>query len=193
MPVHHHLVAFDRPLVAVGTPDAPREYTAADLLAARSAGHREGGDAARGLVDHQLVELRSEIQALQQGLLERLRQAHDDLIGQVRAALPCLAVEIGRRLLADLEPSPELVERLCRQALDQLYPERAGLELVVGPHDSAILENLVPSWRTHFPDLRITIDDTLLPGDCLVRSRFGVTDARAESKLAALRHELTGP
>lgn len=38
----------------------------------------------------------------------------------------------------------------------------------------------------------ITVDDTLNPGDCLVRSRFGVTDARAASKLSSLRQELVG-
>jgi flagellar assembly protein FliH len=51
---------------------------------------------------------------------------------------------------------------------------------------------MVPTWRVHFTNLRVTIDDTLSPGDCLVRSRFGVTDARASSKLESLRHELLG-
>ena len=101
-------------------------------------------------------------------------------------------MEIGQRLLAGFVPPPELVEKLCREALDQLYPERDGLELVVGPRDAAVLERLVPSWRAHFTNLRITIDDTLNPGDCLVRSRFGVTDARGESKIASLKQELLG-
>lgn len=192
MAVHHQLVAFDRPLVAVRTADAPREYTAADLLAARTAGYQEGGDAARAFTDHQIVELRVEMQELQHGIFQRLANAHEELTAQVRAALPALAVEIGQRLLAGMVPPPELVERLCREALDQLYPEREGLELVVGPRDAAVLERLVPSWRGHFTDLKITVDDTLNPGDCLVRSRFGVTDARASSKVAALRQELVG-
>lgn len=192
MPVHHHLVAFDRPLLAVRTADAPREFTAADLAAARATGHREGGDAARAFTNQQIVELRAEMQELQHGLFHSLTDAHSRLSAQVREALPGLAIEIGRRLLAGFVPPPELVEKLCREALDQLYPERAGLELVVGPRDAAVLERLVPSWRVHFTDLKITVDDTLDPGDCLVRSRFGVTDARAASKLAALRQELVG-
>ncbi len=192
MATHHQLVAFDRPLLGVRTADAPREYTAADLLAARAEGHREGGDAARAFTDQQIVELRAEMQELQQGVFQRLHEAHDELLAQVRSALPALAVEVGRRLLAGYEPPPEQVELLCREALDQLYPERSGLELVVGPRDGAVLERLVPAWRTHFPDLKITEDDTLGPGDCLVRSRFGVTDARGASKLAGLRQELLG-
>jgi flagellar assembly protein FliH len=190
MALHREAISFDRPLVAVRTACAPREYTEADLVVARSEGYREGGDAARAFTDQQIVELRAEMQELQRGIFQRLSSAHEELAGQVRAALPSLAVEIGQRLLAGLVPPPELVERLCREALDQLYPERAGLELVVGPRDAAVLERLVPAWRVHFTDLRITVDDTLNPGDCLVRSRFGVTDARASSKLAALKQEL---
>jgi flagellar assembly protein FliH len=192
MSVHHQLIAFDRPLLGVRTADAPREFTAADLLAARAAGHREGGDAARSFTDQQIVELRAEMQELQQGVFQRIQEAHDELLAQVRSALPALAVEIGQRLLAGHVPPPEMVEQLCREALDQLYPERSGLELVVGPRDAAVLERLVPAWRVHFPELKITVDDTLNPGDCLVRSRFGVTDARAASKLAGLRQELLG-
>ena len=193
MSVHHQTLAFDRPLVAVQpSVGALREHTAAELLAARATGYQEGGDAARAFSDQQIVDLRAELQTLQVGLFQRLSGGHEELAAQVRAALPQLTVELGRRLLAEFVPPPDLVEQLCREALDQLYPERDGLELVVGPRDAAALERLVPSWRIHFTNLRITIDDTLNPGDCLVRSRFGVTDARASSKLEGLRHEILG-
>ena len=191
MGTQHHIVPFDRPLVAVqSSRGAARIHTAAELAATRATGHQEGGDAARAFSNQQLVELRAEFQTLQHGLLQRLADAHGSLQAQVRDALPGLALELAQRLLAGFVPPPELVERLCREALDQLYPERDGLELVVGPRDAAALERLVPSWRVHFTNLRVTIDDTLNPGDCLVRSRFGVTDARASAKLEGLRHEL---
>ena len=193
MAVFHQIISFDRPLVAVQCArDAALKHTAGELQAAHAAGYLEGGDAAHAFSNQQIVELRSELQALQSGLFQQLATAHESLADQVRTALPTLTVELGQRLLAGFVPPPELVEKLCREALDQLYPERDGLELVVGPRDAAALERLVPSWRGHFTNLRITIDDTLNPGDCLVRSRFGVTDARASSKTEALRHELLG-
>ena len=193
MAAQHHVLAFDRHLIAVQPAvGALREHTAGELIAARIAGYEAGQDAAHDFSNQQIVELRAEMQQLQEGILTRLGQAQDELTAQVRRALPELAVEIGQRLLAGFVPPPELVEKLCREALDQLYPERDGLELVVGPRDAAVLERLVPSWRAHFTNLRITIDDTLNPGDCLVRSRFGVTDARGESKIASLRQELLG-
>jgi flagellar assembly protein FliH len=193
MATHSHVIAFDRPLVAAQlTFGAVREHTAGELLAARVAGYQAGQDIAHDFSNQQIVELRSEMQVLQSGVLTRLSEAQAELTAQVRRALPQLAVEIGQRLLAGFVPPPELVDKLCREALDQLYPERDGLELVVGPRDAAALERLVPSWRAHFTNLRITIDDTLNPGDCLVRSRFGVTDARGQSKLDSLKQELLG-
>jgi len=188
----NHIIAFDRPLIGVTLPAyAPRRYTDAELADARTEGYREGTDAARAVVDQQLVEMRSEFQTLSEGILQKLSEANRQLEDQVRAALPLLAVEVGQRLLANFVPPPELVERLCREALDQLYPEREGLELVVGPRDAAVLERLLPAWRAHFPNLKVTIDDVLNPGDCLVRSRFGVTDARGSAKIQSLRQELT--
>jgi flagellar assembly protein FliH len=156
MGTQHHIIPFDRTLVAVqAASGAPRIHTAAELAAARALGQQEGGDAARAFSNQQLVELRAEFQNLQTGLMQRLAEAHDSLAGQVRSALPVLTLDLAQRLLAGFVPAPELVVRLCREALDQLYPERDGLELVVSTRDVAVLERLVPAWRTHFPNLRI--------------------------------------
>lgn len=191
MSVQHHILAFDRPLVAVQrTHNAARAHTAAELVAARTKGYHEGEAAARAFSDQQVVDLRAEVSSLQEGVFGCLERTQEDLCAQVKSALPLLTIELGARLLAGFEPPPELVERICRDALETLYPERTGLELVVGTRDVEILENLVPGWETHFPKLRMTVDDTLVPGDCMVRSRFGVTDARGSEKLEGLRREL---
>jgi len=59
------------------------------------------------------------------------------------------------------------------------------------PRDAALLENLRPEWQARYPGLRIRSDAALAPGDCQVRSRFGLTDARLGAKLSALTHSLT--
>ena len=83
-----------------------------------------------------------------------------------------------------------MVERLCEEALNQLYPETEGLELQVGPRDAEIMDKISVEWGTRFPGLRLTVHDHFQPGDCVVRSRFGVTDARRGEKLNSLRREL---
>ena len=138
-----------------------------------------------------MVEFRSDVERFGDEVLGKLGNLQPALVAQLREALPALAVEIARRLLAGFEPAPEVVSRLCEEALAELYPERDNLEIVLCPRDAALLEELNPGWRQRYPGLTVTADRSLAPGDCQVRSRFGLTDARQETKLKALAHGLT--
>jgi flagellar assembly protein FliH len=192
MATHHHVLAFDRPLQGVQlTRGAATQHTPAELAAARDKGYHDGEAAARAFFDQQMVEMRTEVRELQDGILKRLDQAQSELEDQVRQALIDLTIEVGGRMLAGFTPPPEMVERLCEEALEQLYPETEGLELQVSPRDAEILDKVSTDWGTRFPGLRLTIMDHFQPGDCVVRSRFGITDARRSEKLNSLRRELT--
>jgi flagellar assembly protein FliH len=186
------LVAFDRPLAGAVLPGQGPAYTQAELTAQTEAAYRRGIDAARAAADQQMVEFRHDMEQFSDGVLKKLSGLEPALLAQLREALPPLAVEIGRRLLAGYEPPAEVVARLCAEALEQLYPEREGLELSLCPRDAGLLNELNPDWLKRYPNLRLRTDATFKPGDCQVRSRFGLTDARQETKLTALDHHLTG-
>lgn len=189
---HANLIAFDRPLADVALPGQPHAYTEAEIAAKTQLAYRQGIDAARAAADQQMVEFRADMANLSDGVLRQLADLEPALVQQLRAALPGLALELARRLLAGFEPPVDLVERLCRDALEQLFPEREGLELTLSTRDAELLQTLNPDWLVRYPGLRIRPDAALVPGDCLVRSRFGLTDARQQTKLAALAHTLTG-
>jgi flagellar assembly protein FliH len=185
------LIAFDRPLASASLPgSAGRFCTAAELSALDATAYHRGVDATRELADQQMVEFRADVERLGHGIFEKLTALEPALLGQLRDALPALALELARRLLAGYEPTPEVISRLCEEALVELFPERENLELAVSPRDAALLEKLHPAWLTRYPGLRIRAEATLLPGDCQVRSRFGLTDARLQTKLTALEHNL---
>jgi flagellar assembly protein FliH len=185
------LVAFDRPLAGISAPGrAGRMYDEAELAQATQAAYGRGVDDARGSADQQMVEFRADIEQLRDGVFNKISGLEPALIAQIRDALPGLAVEIARRLLAGFEPPAEVVSLLCEEALAELFPERENLELVVGPRDADFLTKLNPQWKERYPGLRIRTDTTLSPGDCQVRSRFGLTDARQQVKLTALAHSL---
>jgi flagellar assembly protein FliH len=185
------LVPFDRPLTGAALPGmAGRTVTPAELAALDEAAYRRGIDATRALADQQMVEFRADVEQLGNGIFQKLTALEPALLGQLRDALPALAIEISRRLLAGYEPSADVVARVCEEALGELFPERENLELVIGPRDAALLEKLSPAWLTRYPGLRIRAEAALAPGDCQVRSRFGLTDARLQTKLTALAHNL---
>lgn len=186
------LIAFDRPLAGAVLPGAGRMMTEAEVAAKLEAAYRRGVDSARAAVDQKIVEMRADMEQLSDGVLSRLTTIEQSTLTQLREALPGLALDIARRLLAGYEPPADVVDRLCREAIEQLFPEREGLELTVSPRDAGLLEQISPEWLTRYPGLKIQTDAALRPGDCLVRSRFGLTDARQETKLSVLAHGLTG-
>lgn len=185
------LISFDRPLKAAATHDQRgRAYSEAELSVQTEQAYHRGVDDARAAADQQMVEFRSEMEQLSDGVLRTLSGLEPVLLTQLRDALPGLAVEISRRLLAGYEPPAATVSNLCEEALAELFPERENLELVIGPRDAALLEQLKPGWLERYPALRTRVDSALRPGDCQVRSRFGLTDARQQTKLTALSRSL---
>ncbi len=186
------LVPFDRPLAGATLPgSAGKFYTAGELAKFEENAYRRGVDATRSLADQQMVEFRADVEQLGNGVFEKLTNLEPTLLAQLREALPALALDLAHRLLAGYEPPPEVVAKLCEEALEELFPERENLELSVAPRDAELLEKLHPNWLTRYPGLRIRADAALAPGDCQVRSRFGLTDARMKTKLTALEHHLS--
>lgn len=186
------LIRFDRPLRGARIKGQLPPVSHEDMEKARTEAYQQGQDAARAFADQQLVEMRTDLQELQDGLFNAVRDLEPALIQQVREALPELVLEATRRLLNKFEPDPEQVSAICLDTLEQLYPETNGLELRLSSRDADQLDQLSPDWMRRYPDLRLTRDSHLRPGDCVVHSRFGVTDARLDAKLDNLAHELTG-
>jgi flagellar assembly protein FliH len=185
------IIPFDRPLVSAAIPGQAGRFCSESELADREeAAYARGVDAARGLADQQMVDMRADIGSLSEGVFRKLSSLEPELLSQLRDALPNLAVDLARRLLAGYEPTPEVVTRVCEEALAEIFPERENLELVVSPRDAALLQETNPDLLQRYPGLRIRGDATLSHGDCMVRSRFGLTDARIETKLNALQSSL---
>ena len=187
------LIPFDRPLAGgvIAGQTGPL-FTESEVAARLQAAYHAGADAARAAGDQQLVEFRADMEQLSEGVLKKAGGTEALLVAQLRQALPSLALEIARRLFADFEPPPEVIERFWREALDQLYPEREGLELALCPRDAELLEQLKPEWRQRYPGLLLRVDPGLVRGDCLVRSRFGLIDARQKTKLQGLERAMVG-
>lgn len=185
------LIAFDRPLSGVSAPGFKGQMCSeAEIVRREGAAYQRGVDAARALADQQMVEFRVDIEQMSEGVFKQLANVEPAIVAQLRDTLPSLAIEIARRLLAGYEPPADVVSRICEEALNEIFPERENLELSVSPRDAAMLEKLNPDWLRRYPGLRIRSEATMRPGDCQVRSRFGLTDARLDTKLAALQHSL---
>lgn len=185
------LIAFDRTLSGAVLPgQGERLLSESELSSLAQDAFRRGVDSARALADQQMVEFRADLSQLSDGVLSKVSGIESALLAQLGSALPALGLEIARRLLAGYEPPSDVISRVCSEALEELFPERDNLELVVSPRDAGLLEGLHPQLQERYPGLRISSEASLVPGDCQVRSRFGLIDGRISTKLGALESSL---
>lgn len=185
------LVRFDRPVRDAGLGGRNgRFYSEAEIASLEEAAFQRGAQAAAASAEEQVGNVRREAAVLAQGVLKRLAETESQMVEQVRDGIPALALDLAKRLLAGYEPPADVVSRLCEEALGGVFPQRDNLELSLSTRDAAALDALQPEWLQRYPGLRIRTDAALRPGDCQVRSRFGLTDARLEAKLIALEQSL---
>ncbi|MBC8095352.1 MAG: hypothetical protein H7Y43_06045 [Akkermansiaceae bacterium] len=143
-------------------------------------------------LSEQLVQQRVEMLELQQGVLTSLRNAVPQLIQDSEKALIDLALEVAQKIVADIPISAEAVEAAVREAASQiehntditvqLHPEDLAL---LRKHNSPIFEGL-PGADT----LKFSGSPEVTRGGCIIQTRFGLLDARRETKIEQLRKTL---
>lgn len=156
--------------------------------AAYEKGRREGENALR----EQLISQRNEIGGLLNGVVESLRNAVPQLVQQSETALIQLSLESAQKIVAGQPINSEMVEAVVREALQQVE-DTAEVTLQLHPEDLALLQKHHSEILTGAPNsapVRFVGSAEVTRGGCLVRTRFGIIDARRETKIDQLREVL---
>jgi len=187
-------IRFDRPLRDVqclaGTP--PPDWPALleqQLRQAHERGRLEGERA----LSEQLIHQRNELAELQRGVLDALRRAVPQVLQQAESLLIPLALEAARRVGAEMPITPELVERIVRETLQQAE-DTAEITVRLHPDDLALLRQYGSELLQGLPGLgplKFVASTDVGRGGCIVQTRFGLIDARRETKLEQLHQTLT--
>ena len=154
----------------------------------------------RGLRDgerklsEQLLAQRNEFSELQRGVVESLRAAVPRVVHDAEAALMTLALQAAQKLVAGLPVTTEMIEAVVREALGQVE-DTAEIAVALHPDDLALLEKsgsplLVPTAGGAKTTFRAGPEVTR--GGCVVHTRFGVVDARRETKAELLQQAVQG-
>jgi flagellar biosynthesis/type III secretory pathway protein FliH len=178
-------IQVSRPLrnVRLVRPAPPVFYTADDLEAARRESYQRGSTDTSALMEQHLVEQRDEILHLQDKTFAALIDCNNDLVTQLRSALPELTLEAVRRVLAQTEIDRELVLRLVEELLIEISDGRQTIEVILSARDLELIEGVDARFREKFPELEFRADAELQSGDCIARSRHGAIDGRISTKL----------
>jgi flagellar assembly protein FliH len=152
----------------------------------------------RGLADgekrlsEQLLRQRAEVLEIQTGVLAALRQSVKQVVRQSESTLIEVALEVARQLVSGMPISTEMIEAAVRSALAQA--EAGGeFHIQLHPEDLALLQKcnspvLLPGPGNETMRFQGSTDVTR--GGCLVQTRFGIIDARRETKMDLIRQSL---
>lgn len=182
-PLRHVALAVPKPPATPAPQPGPDPWQASYDL-----GRIDGEKA----LSEQLLKQRSETHELFQGLLNSLRQAVPQVVRDTENMMVSLALEVAQKLVANMPVSASMVEAAVQDALGQvegtaqvtvrLHP--ADLELLQNAQSSLLLSSEVAN------DFRFLGSPEVTRGGCLVQTRFGMVDARRETKFDLLKRSL---
>ena len=124
--------------------------------------------------------------------MDALRRALPQVILEAQTALINLALESAQKIVAGLPINPELIQAVVREALRQVE-DTAEIAIQLHPEDLALLRKHNSPILNGVPEtgpLRFSSSADVTRGGCLVQTRFGLIDARRETKVEQLRQTL---
>lgn len=187
-------IPFARPVrdVRLLTQAPPQDWN--EHLREREAAAYERGcrDGEKSLGE-QLLQQRHEMAELQRGVLEGLRRALPQVVQEAESAIVALALESARKVVAGLPVTQKLVEGVVREALKQVE-DTAEITIQLHADDLALLRKHKSPVLKGTPDdgpLRFVSSAEVTRGGCVVQTRFGLIDARRETKFDQLRETVS--
>jgi len=186
-------ISFDAWLSDVRLVKPAGEPEAVDLAAEREkAAYERGRQEGENALREQLISQRNEMASLLNGVIDSLRKTVPQLVQETESALIQLALESAQKLVAGLPVNPKLVEAVIREALQQVE-DSPDVTIQLHPDDLALLQKHKSDVLKNAPGskpLQFSTSAEVTRGGCLVRTRFGVVDARRETKLDQLREAI---
>jgi flagellar assembly protein FliH len=170
----------------------PAQDWVAHLREHESSAYQKGRREGERTASEQLAKQRTEMAQLQNGVLEALQKVLPQLIRDSESALINLALESAQKIVAGMPVDAKLVEAVVREALRQAEGT-AEVMIQLHPDDLALLRKHESTLMTDLPGIsqvRFTSSPEVTRGGCIAQTRFGIIDARRETKLEQLRKTL---
>jgi flagellar assembly protein FliH len=157
-----------------------------------STAFEDGRRAGETALNEQLLRQRNETVELQRGILTSLQAALPKVAHEAESALIDLALESAKKIVAGMPVDVALVEHTVREALLQAE-DTAEIIIQLHPDDLALLRQHQSDVLNGSPEsgpLRFTHSSEIGRGGCIIQTRFGLIDARRETKIEQLRQSL---
>jgi flagellar assembly protein FliH len=190
-------ITFSQPPREVVLVDTPAPKPAENdcevrIREAEANGYARGRLEGEKTLSQQLLRQRAEMMEVHQGVVQSLRQMLPTLVRQAENELIAVAVEVARKLVVALPISAEMMAAVVREALEQVE-QATELQIHLHEDDLALLSAMnSPLLAAGAGGDKISFHASkqVTRGGCLVETRFGILDARRETKLEQIKKSL---
>lgn len=172
-------------------------YDGAERVAAKThseetdAAYRRGYDEASAQYNQQILDFRSEVNALREGTFSALEARFGSILKEARGALVTLTHDCVSRILGGIELTPEIALSVVNALIEEAGLNEERMEIRLHPSDLELLVEFESDLKRTHPGLEFLEDASLSRGDCLLNSRFGKVDGLISTKLDRLRDGLS--
>ena len=112
------------------------------------------------------------------------------MVETVQSRIPGLAVQLVKKVWSGLMWDGDAVRGMIEEILAEYCTGKETVEVFLSASDLHLLEGFEED--TPYGKVILKEDMTLKPGDCLVQTKFGLIDARLETKFKKIEKELGG-
>lgn len=186
-------ILFNQPLQDVRLlAGAPAQDWQQFLREREQAAFENGRRTGESALSEQLLRQRNETVELQRGILASLQTALPKVVHEAETALIDLALESAKKIVANMQIDVTMVENIVREALRQAE-DTAEIVIQLHPDDLALLRQHQSEILNGLPEsgpLRFSPSTEISRGGCVIQTRFGLIDARRETKIEQLRQSL---
>ncbi|HEX9048477.1 MAG TPA: FliH/SctL family protein [Verrucomicrobiae bacterium] len=189
----HDTIRFAQPLRDVRLlAGAPTQDWQQFLQEREQAAFENGRRAGETALNAQLLQQRNQTVEIQRGILTSLQNALPKVAHEAESAVIDLALEAAKKIVAGIPIDAKLVEQTVREALRQAE-DTAEIVVQLHPDDLALLRQHQAEILEGLPEsgpLRFAHSPEISRGGCIIQTRFGLIDARRETKIEQLRQSL---
>jgi flagellar assembly protein FliH len=186
-------ILFDEPLADVRLLRAsPAQDWKNFLSDAETAAFERGRRSGESALNGQLISQRGETLELQRGIFQSLQRALPQVAHAAETALIEIALESAKKVVAGMPVDAALIEATVREALRQAE-DTAEISIQMNADDLALLRQHQSPLLEGLPEtgpLKFSSSPEVTRGGCLIQTRFGIVDARRETKFEQLRQSL---
>jgi len=161
-------------------------YSSGEYDKAVNEAYHRGVEESRNALEAEIIRVSAEAEAANSGALSKLAERHEQAVSQMRALLPRLVVDATERVVSGIPVDAAFVKAVVNDLLNDVAPGAENVEIQLCPEDAEKVAGFDQELRHKFPTLQLIENKDIAPGDCLVKTRFGVLDGRMASKLKAV-------